>query len=135
MALITWSDEYLLNIEEIDLQHKKLLLIAQELYEVTQGSLENYKLSMSKIIKKLTDYTVYHFNHEEQFMRNYGYELADFHKSQHDNFVREITSQIEKLDDASTSDGQKFYDYLVKWILNHIARSDKTWANAIRSKL
>ena len=54
MALITWSDEYLLNIEEIDLQHKKLLLIAQELYEVTQGSLENYKLSMSKIIKKLT---------------------------------------------------------------------------------
>ena len=58
MTKFEWNDSYLLNITEIDNQHKKLLSIANELYEILIGSEEAYKLNMSKVLKKLTDYTV-----------------------------------------------------------------------------
>ena len=58
---IEWNDEYLLGILEIDNQHKKLVAIANELFDITTGNSEVYKLEMSKVLKKLTDYTVYHF--------------------------------------------------------------------------
>ena len=56
---IEWNDSYLLGIPEIDNQHKKLLELANDLHEAAAGSEENYKLNMSKVLKKLTDYTVY----------------------------------------------------------------------------
>ena len=70
---IEWNDEYLLGIQEIDNQHKKLVAIANELYDITTGNSEVYKLEMSKVLKKLTDYTVYHFSSEEEFMKKKGY--------------------------------------------------------------
>ena len=38
---VDWNDSYLLGIAEIDNQHKKLLAIANELYEITTGSPES----------------------------------------------------------------------------------------------
>lgn len=40
---IEWSDSYLIGVQEIDLQHKKLISIANELYDVVAGEEENYK--------------------------------------------------------------------------------------------
>ena len=54
---IEWSDEYLLGILEIDNQHKKLVAIANELYDITTGNSEIYKLEMSKVLKKLTPHS------------------------------------------------------------------------------
>jgi len=34
---IEWNDEYLLGVPEIDKQHKKLIAIANELYDVVIG--------------------------------------------------------------------------------------------------
>ena len=49
---IEWSDSYLIGVQEIDLQHKKLISIANELYDVVAGEEENYKEKMPKILKK-----------------------------------------------------------------------------------
>lgn len=129
---IEWSDGYALGINEIDLQHKKLLAVANDLYDIATGERDQYALNMAKVLKSLTDYTVYHFSNEEQFMRRYGYPTADFHKVQHDNFVNEITSQIKLLAADNPEQGIKLYDFLTVWILNHIAKSDKTWASYVK---
>lgn len=132
---IGWQESYNLNIEEIDVQHKKLLAIANELYDLIQGDTELYKNNVSKALKKLTDYTIYHFSSEETFMRKYGYPQSDLHKMQHDQFIQEVNSQIKKLANPSQNDGLRLYSYLVKWVINHIAKSDKVWANFVTSKL
>ena len=110
---IGWQESYNLNIEEIDVQHKKLLAVANELYDLIQGDAASYKNNVSKALKKLTDYTVYHFSSEETFMRKYGYPQSDFHKMQHDQFIREVNSQIKKLANPSQDDGLQLYSYLV----------------------
>ena len=87
---VVWDDSYLLGIPEIDSQHKKLLVIANELYEIAAGSPDSYRLKMSAALKKLTDYTVYHFSSEEAFMRSCGYAGTDAHKTAHDNFLCDV---------------------------------------------
>ena len=64
---LEWKDSYSIAIDEIDAQHKKLLAIANELYDLSTGNADNYKNEVSKALKKLTDYTEYHFSYEESF--------------------------------------------------------------------
>lgn len=135
MTKFEWNDSYLLNITEIDNQHKKLLSIANELYEIFIGSEEAYKLNMSKVLKKLTDYTVYHFEAEEKFMASYGYTGTAMHKSAHDMFISEVNQQIQKLNIGTKDNGQQFYSYILNWILTHIAKADKVWADFVKTKI
>ena len=129
---IEWNDEYLLGILEIDNQHKKLVAIANELYDTITSNSEDYKLEMSKVLKKLTDYTVYHFSSEEDFMRRHGYAGVDLHKTAHDGFINEVNNQIKQLSDNSQASGAKFYTFVLQWVLTHIARADQIWAKFVK---
>ncbi|MCH5150946.1 MAG: hemerythrin family protein [Spirochaetales bacterium] len=129
---VNWDDSYLLGITEIDDQHKKLLMIANELYEIANGSPETYKLKMSSALKKLTDYTVYHFDNEENYMRKCGYPGADMHKMAHDNFIKEVNYQVRQLSSDNIEAGIHFYAYVANWVMTHIAKADKIWATVVK---
>lgn len=132
---IEWNDEYLLGINEIDLQHKQLLKLANDLYDVTTGNLENYKLQMPSVLKKLTDYTEYHFKNEEDFMEKHGYIGTSAHKMAHKGFINEVGTQIKLLSVENVESATKFYDFIVGWVLTHIAKADKVWATFVKSKM
>lgn len=135
MQKIEWDDSYLLGIPEIDNQHKKLLSVANDLYDAASGSAENYTLRMSKVLKALTDYTVYHFGEEEKFMARYGYQAVALHKKEHDSFVNEVNSQIRKLGAGSQGDALVFYKFVAGWVLTHIAKEDRIWAAFVKPQL
>ena len=61
ISKISWDDAYLLGIDEIDSQHKKLIAIANKLYDILTGSTDKYKILLPSILKEIKDYTVYHF--------------------------------------------------------------------------
>ena len=134
MTRIEWNDEYLLGITEIDNQHKKLLSLANELYDIASGDGEKYKLQMSIVLKKLTDYTLYHFSSEEAFMQKHGYSGTSAHKMAHDSFISEVNNQIKLLSVENKDAGVKFYNFVANWVLTHIAKADKIWANYVKSK-
>lgn len=129
---VNWDDSYLLGITEIDDQHKKLLTVANELYEITTGPQDAYKLKMSAALKKLADYTVYHFSSEEEYMRKCGYGGTATHKMAHDNFINEVKHQMAQLSADNIEGGERFYAYVARWVLNHIAKADKVWAAAVK---
>lgn len=135
MEKLSWNDSYLLGIPEIDLQHKKLLSLADDMYEIVNGDEDSLKVNLSKVLKSLTDYTVYHFSNEEEFMNKYGYPSADMHKSMHDNFIAEVTKQIKSLNTATKTEAERLYKFLASWVLNHIAKSDKVWAEYVKPNL
>lgn len=132
--LIEWNDSLSVGIPEIDLQHKKLLKIAGELYELCVNGTD-LKNQLPVVLKRLTDYTVYHFTEEEKFQRKYGYEQVDFHKLQHDQFVTKVMEQINKLNTSSVKEALEFYKFLAMWVTMHIAKADKDWAVVIKQKM
>lgn len=134
IAKIEWNDSYILNVPEIDLQHKKLVNIMNELYDVAVGPEEEYKTKMPIILKKLTDYTVYHFTCEESLQKGIGYTGCDTHKNTHDCFVKEVQYQIKKLTSADKNSILNLYKYLVSWLFTHIGKADKAWADFKKQK-
>ena len=131
---IEWKESYNIDVPTIDSQHQQLVLIANQLYDLAHADTESYKRGIDAALKKLVDYTDYHLKFEEDFLRAKGYPQVDFHKMQHDQFISQINGQIKKLTDPQQQDGLVLYDYLLKWLLNHIAKSDRAWSRHVLSK-
>ena len=134
---VIWKKEYELGVPQIDEQHKRLVEIAGKLYDALNGDAEKYKASFGGILKEFENYTVCHFSAEEALIEKEGYPSLSSHKLAHQNFIMELSNQRRKLSKESAdpiADGFRFYDYVLSWLLTHIARADKLWADFIAKK-
>ena len=130
--IFTWNYSLATGFEEVDLQHKKLIHIIDDVNAKILGSPEEYAVQMSKVIKQLTDYTLYHFSEEEKFMKSYDYPGYESHKKEHEAFVKQVKAQIQTLTQANPDSGYNFYRFLGSWLLSHIAKEDQKWAGFIK---
>ena len=130
---IEWKKEYELGVPLIDGQHKKLVDLAGDLYDALTGDPEQYKQNLAGILKALGDYTVYHFSTEEALIEEQGYPGIQSHRLAHKNFTSQIENQMKRVSD-STEAGFKFYDFVLSWLLTHILKADKLWADFIAQK-
>ena len=88
MALFAWNDKFSVAIKELDDHHKKLIDLVNELHDGMK--MGKSKLIMSSILKKLIDYTAFHFAAEEKLFEKYAYPQRNVHKSEHDAFVTKV---------------------------------------------
>ncbi len=131
MEKVEWKNDYCIGVEEIDVQHRKLLSIVNEFYDVAVGHPADYPIKVGRCLKKLTDYTHYHFEAEEMLMERYQFPSTAQHKSEHGNFIKQVTTKIPQIASGNQVMGQELYQFLLDWIVNHIAHSDKSWADYV----
>lgn len=131
MEKVEWQEAYCIGVEEIDVQHRKLLSIVNEFYDVAIGHPADYPLKVGRCLKKLADYTHYHFVAEEVLMERYMYPSTTQHKEEHSNFITQITSRVPQIARGNQTMGQELYEFLLDWIVNHIAHSDRLWADHV----
>ncbi len=130
MKLITWNDNYSVNVEEIDNQHKELIRIINELYvSVVDGKNSN---TMDKIFKDLTEYATTHFKTEEDYFDKFKYSESSFHKQQH----KDIAEKIEEFKKRNAA-GRKILDseilcFLMSWFVNHVILIDKRFTECFK---
>ena len=113
-----WEDSLSVGYNTIDLHHKKLLTIMGQFKDLFNLPQEEYKLKIGKILKNLSDYTYYHFEEEE------------IHKS----FIKKIREAIVPLASGNIETGLQFYDFLGRWLVEHIAGADHDWAEYIHKE-
>lgn len=129
--ILKWDDSLATGFDDVDLQHKKLILIIDDVYKSLDSSAAEYAARMAKDLKRLTDYTDYHFSEEETFMRKNSFPGYEKHRKEHQAFIAEIARQIKGLSEPDKEAGFMFYRFLGTWLLNHIAKSDREWADFI----
>ena len=72
--VIKWKDEYCVGVEFIDEQHQQLFEIANRTYDLLKNEIITDKYGkIIEIIEELTEYTIYHFQSEEDYMQSIGY--------------------------------------------------------------
>jgi hemerythrin-like metal-binding protein len=125
--LVAWSDDFLVNNETIDAQHKELVRMANEFYAGVQMGGVMAKVFFMKTIQGAVLYVKTHFSTEENLMQQAGYPDLEMHKKQHEHFVGEVTAQIAILESEDNPDPAAFVKYLMDWVLQHIAESDKKY--------
>lgn len=126
-----WEDSLSVGYNTIDLHHKKLLSIMGHFKALFDLPQEEYKLKIGKVIKNLSDYTAYHFEEEEKIMKEYAYPKLQEHKDIHISFIKKIRDALIPLASGNIDAGLQFYDFLGKWLVEHIAGADHKWSEYI----
>ncbi|HAF30120.1 MAG TPA: hemerythrin [Bacteroidales bacterium] len=125
MELIEWSDKYLVGYDEIDNQHKGLVIMINELFTfMTEGkSKENLEI----IFDHLTVYTKEHFSNEEKMMLKYDYPDYEQHKLEHVKFIERLNSFKSDFENNKITISLELLNFLKDWLLNHIVITDKKY--------
>ncbi|MBR0575990.1 hemerythrin family protein [Proteiniclasticum sp. BAD-10] len=128
--MIYWKKEYEVGIPLIDEQHEKLFEIAARAYSLLKNEfLEDKFDMMTAIIHELQDYTVFHFETEENYMEEIGYRKLFSHKVMHAEFVKKIYSvDFEAMDDDQEGHILAILEMVVAWIEHHILTKDTLYA-------
>lgn len=125
--MIQWEKQYELGITTIDEQHKELIKITGRLSDLLTNAIEGDDIydEMVTIIEDITDYTVYHFQFEEDLFNRFDYKLKDAHIAEHNKLIEEIRSlDLRAVDEDQITYGKKILKFLITWVFKHISGSD-----------
>ena len=131
-ALIEWSDELSVGIQEIDDQHQLLVTLLNKLHTAIHQ--HHGKAAAQAILSELVEYTKIHFVVEESLMRILGFPGYADHKTQHDILIDEVKELQEKLASGKKSISFELLHFLRMWLTKHIMNEDQQYGPFFLSK-
>jgi len=132
MRPIVWSDALSVNIQEIDLQHRRLIDLVAGLQKA--GSQGVAPETMGRVLRELNTYVREHFTAEERWMARYDYPGLAAHAEAHEAFVEKLLHfELDYLAErAQITD--ELLDYLMGWIEQHVLGMDQGYARYFSEK-
>ncbi len=133
MNKFEWKDEYILGVEDIDVQHQYFLRLINRLSEeIDKSTKRDYKISL---INELKAYASFHFISEENFMTQYEYPLLEEHKQHHLKLLDQLSSKGAMLEmHMSREDFDNIINFLVTWFTQHTVKEDRLFAQYLNEK-
>jgi hemerythrin-like metal-binding protein len=119
---VAWKDFYSVGNPSIDAQHKQILDTINDLYEAMQKGKD--RAVLKPILDRLLQYTLAHFQFEEQVMQEHEYPAFVPHKALHDR-IRKRTSDLRE--HAHLVTGPDLLRFLKEWWVGHIQSLDKKY--------
>jgi len=130
-ALIKWSASYDLGVEEIDIQHRSLVDLLNQVWE---GIV--YRADRSEVLRVLDElerYTVDHFTEEELYMWEINYPGFNDHTKLHRVFIARIEAEKQVVIQGGDL-SLNLVHFLKDWLINHILVQDKAYAEYAQRK-
>jgi hemerythrin len=124
--LFPWSEIYSVKIGIVDMQHKNLVNILNELHEAMRAGQAKEKLG--QILSNLIKYTHSHFATEEKLMQSHGYPEFSQHKTEHDHLTATAVNLQRKFQRNEIGMTVEVMEFLKAWLVKHIQGSDKKYA-------
>ena len=127
-----WSDDYSLDIQAIDEQHKGFFEASHRLYDAILNC-EGEKM-VEESVAFLRDYADRHFQTEEGFMAAHAYPHLDQHKKLHTEFLEVLDGLLADLELFGPSQhlADRALEISQEWLINHIIEEDTRYAHYIK---
>ena len=121
--MVTWGPELSVGWEEIDAQHREILVRVGDLHDrVEQGD----EFAAQAALDALTDTVVLHFATEQDLMDRSRYPDEAAHRRAHELFLQDLRGLSGELDELGLS--QRVVDWvrarMTEWITFHIQTND-----------
>ena len=120
-----WNKAFETGITKIDIQHKVIVKILNELYDIIIGNEQEEKIN--EIIHELIQYTKYHFSEEEKLFEKYNYIEKVEHEKEHENFVEEIKTVVSQMNTDKGMVAIELLNFLKDWLTEHIMVTDQKY--------
>jgi hemerythrin len=127
-----WRPELSVGVESIDVQHKKLIAIINELNQAMSSGKGQQVLG--DVLGRLISYTKTHFAGEEQMLARAKYGDLEAHKLEHAKLIRSVTNL--QADFASGRVGMTIavMKFLTDWLQGHILSIDKKYSSHVNAQ-
>ncbi len=132
MPILVWSEEYSVNVAEIDAQHKTLLEHVNKLHAGVTAKID--KEALRQLVLDLVEYARFHFASEEQLMKEHALEFADIHHRDHELLLRHLEHIVQAVSRGKHPAFYSEYDVSNDWFLAHILGFDKKLGAALNRK-
>ena len=132
MPILVWSDEYSVNVAEIDKQHKKLLEHVNKLHASVEAQID--KQDLHELLVELYDYTAFHFAFEEKLMDQHGMKNVKKHHKEHKLLLKHLKHICNAVSNGKRPTFYSQYDVSNDWFLAHIMDFDKKMGAFLNSK-
>ena len=127
-----WSEELELGVKIFDDQHKELVKLINKLYDAMKD--DRGEEVLLGILNSLIEYTVYHFDNEEELFAKYGYANEAEHVKIHTNLKQTAVGLKEKILAGEAVIGFNVISFLEAWVKNHILIEDKKYVEFFKEK-
>jgi hemerythrin len=124
-----WKDEYSIGIDAIDLQHRLLILMINDLYAAIHENRSSE--AIPEMLSRLHHYIQEHFSAEKSLMERFAYPGSGEHLTEHDDMVRKIAELDAKYANGRFGGLAELVIYLRSWLDHHICRTDKLMAQSL----
>jgi hemerythrin len=132
MSYFPWKPEYSVHVTEIDLQHKKLVELMNDLYNAMREG--KGSAFLGEAVDKLARYTLTHFATEERLMQTAVYPGFAAHKLEHDAFVAKVKDFQTQLQNGQMALTVTVSNFLKEWLVKHILDSDMQYSTYLTGK-
>src|SRR5665647_3847370 len=85
---LIWTDELSIGNTDIDIVHKSLVNIYNDLIEYAESKRNRKEFAM--ILSKMTNYSLVHFKKEEEYMQKFSYPELTEHKRLHRDYIYKV---------------------------------------------
>lgn len=121
------TEKFLVGIEQIDDEHRKLFEIAENMYQLLHNEFLPDKFDhICEVLEELKEYTKFHFHHEEEYMESIQYKKLFTQKIQHQSFIDKLEEiDLEEIDEDQEKAIQDILTFLTDWLYHHILETDK----------
>ena len=133
MSLIIWNDSLITGIDMIDAQHKILINKVNKLQSCIQN--ENSFDNLSILLDELLEYTIYHFEMEEELFNNSKYSEEDSQLKENDTFSSYIKGFLDIKNRDNILEAKNLLKYLNNWIVYHIKEVDMKYVPFLKEKM
>ena len=132
MPVLAWSEEFSVNVAEIDEQHKKLCDYVNRLHAGVADRVDREDLR--QLLVDLVDYTRLHFATEERLMDEHGMQPGTRHRKEHETLLRLLEDTVKSISEGNHPIFYSKYDVSNDWFLAHIMDHDKKLGAFLNSK-
>ena len=119
--LIVWQPSYNLGIPIVDEQHRGIVSTINSLCYAIQKKHGNEILK--PIIGMVNEYTRFHFEIEEDFLKKCNYPDLEKHRTLHKELIQTLSQKSK--DSIWNKDPLEFLSFLKDWWINHICKEDR----------
>jgi hemerythrin len=132
MQPIEWKEQFKVDVQEIDEQHKVLLDIFNQI--VTSVEKKNEWQATSSIVVSLIHHAYRHFATEERYMIKHQYPDLPSHIDKHLDFIKKVTTMTQEVSGKGPEKQKEMISFLAKWYYDHVLVIDKKYSQYLDNR-
>ncbi len=122
MSLIEWRDDFSVGVASVDLEHRELIDLINELHALIgkNASAEDVVAMLGEIFAQISA----HFALEEKYMLDSRYPRREEHKADHELLLDELRDIMDLVDEDGSYDEHGLSQDLQRWFTEHFRTHD-----------